>query len=227
MQDLMEKIGYEFQDTGLLKTALTHSSYANEHNVQSYERLEFLGDSILSFIISTYLYKTYPDLPEGEMSKLRAAIVCERSLDESCRKFGGNGYIILSKGESQTGGRERSSIIADVFEAILGAIYLDGGIEPAQRFVMDKLGETIQDSREGHGVFKDYKTQLQEIVQHQEHTVSYSLVKEEGPEHNKRFTVQIDYLDGVLSTGVGKSKKDAEQNAAKKAIEELKKHGEV
>lgn len=227
MEELMKSIGYSFKNQQLLKTALTHSSYANEHKIQSYERLEFLGDSILSFIMSTYLYENYSDLPEGDMSKLRAAIVCERSLDASCRKIGVEKYIVLSRGEEICGGRERSSIIADVFEAILGAIFLDGGLEPARKYVMDMLLDTVKDTVAGHGVFMDYKTALQEIVQKYDSSVTYNHTGEEGPEHDKTFTAQVIYYGKVLSEGKGKSKKIAEQNAAKIAIEVLKKNGKV
>ena len=223
----MKSIGYEFKNKDLLKTALTHSSYANEHGEKSYERLEFLGDSILSFIISTYLYENHPELPEGDMSKIRAAIVCERSLESSCRNFGVEKYIILSRGEELTGGRERSSIIADVFEAILGAIYIDGGLECARKYVTNMLSKTVSDTVEGHGVFSDFKTKLQEIVQKYNSNVTYKLVGESGPEHEKEFTVEVIYCGKTLSKGRGKSKKIAEQDAAKTAIEVLKQYGKV
>jgi ribonuclease-3 len=223
LKEICKKIGYQFKNEQLLTAALTHSSYANENRTESYERLEFLGDSILSFVVSGYLYKNYPNLPEGEMSKLRASIVCERSLEECVRNNGLNGDIILSKGELQTGGRERASIIADVFEAILGAIYIDGGIEPASKFVMDKLGGAISDSYDGEGVWNDYKTRLQEIVQEGDDSVQYHHVRCEGPEHSKVFTVEVRTGARVLASGAGKSKKDAEQDAAKHAIKHIKK----
>ena len=226
MKKLFGKIGYKFKNKRLLETALTHSSYANEHKVPSYERLEFLGDSILSFVVSTYLFDKYPDLPEGEMSKLRAAIVCEKSLCEAVKRIGLCEDILLSKGEIQTGGRERPSIVADVFEAVLGAIYIDGGIKPTKNFVMDKLGETISSSYTGKGVFNDYKTKLQEIVQIGNGIVNYVHVKEEGPEHNKVFTVQVKLAGKIISTGNGRSKKDAEQSAAQAAIAVLLKEDE-
>lgn len=223
----MESIGYKFKNTDILKTALTHSSYANEHNEKSYERLEFLGDSILSFIISTYLYENQPDLPEGEMSKIRAAIVCERSLEACCKRAGIEKYIILSHGEEITGGRERSSIIADVFEAILGAIYIDGGLIPAKKYIKHMLSETVADTIEGHGVFSDYKTKLQELVQKYNSSVTYRLVDEKGPEHSKTFTIEVMYQGKAIAKGSGKSKKIAEQNGAKTAIEVLNKNGKV
>jgi len=221
MKLLINDIGYNFKDEKLLKTALTHSSFANEHNCKSYERLEFLGDSILSFVISSSIYKNFPDLPEGELSKLRASIVCERSLEECSKKLNVGKYLILSKGEETTGGRERASILADVFEAILGAIFLDGGIEPARDFINKYLSDAVIESHSGKGVFKDYKTVLQEIVQQNEGSVEYFEVKEEGPEHNKIFTVGIKYMGSDLSYGSGRNKKEAQQNAAKEAIKKL------
>lgn len=221
MQKLMLDIGYKFKNTDLLKTALTHSSYANEHKTQSYERLEFLGDSILSFIVSTHLYSSKDNIPEGEMSKLRAAIVCERSLDECAKRLNFGDYLILSKGEELTGGRTRASILADVFEAVLAAIYLDSDFENAEKFVMSQLGNAIKKAQSGIALYMDYKTELQEIAQGCGHKVEYKHIKEDGPAHNKTFTVQVIYDDVVVSEGTGKSKKDAEQNAAMLAIKEV------
>ena len=218
MHTLMEAIGYHFKDASLLHTALTHSSYANEHKTDSYERLEFLGDSVLSFIVSTQLYGSKTGFPEGEMSKLRAAIVCERSLEECARQLHIGDYLILSKGEELTGGRSRASILADVFESILAAIYLDGGIEQAERFVMSQLGEAITMAQKGTALFKDYKTALQELVQRHEKHVAYRHVSESGPDHNKTFVVEVICEGKILASGSGRSKKDAEQNAARRAI---------
>lgn len=221
MQKLMLNIGYNFKNTDLLKTALTHSSYANEHKTQSYERLEFLGDSILSFIVSTHLYSSKDNIPEGEMSKLRAAIVCERSLDECAKRLNFGDYLILSKGEELTGGRTRVSILADVFEAVLAAIYLDSNFEEAEKFVISQLGGAIKKAQNGIALYLDYKTELQEISQGRGHKVEYKHVKEEGPAHSKIFTVQVTYEGNVVAEGTGKSKKDAEQNAARLAITEV------
>lgn len=222
MRKLMLDIGHEFKNIDLLKTALTHSSYANENKTQSYERLEFLGDSILSFVVSTHLYASDSNIPEGEMSKLRAAIVCERSLDECAKRLHFGDYLILSKGEEFTGGRARVSILADVFEAVLAAIYLDSGFEEAEKFVMSQLGTAIEKACQGVTLYMDYKTELQEIAQGNGKKVEYKHIKEDGPAHNKTFTVQVIYDGCVISEGTGKSKKDAEQNAARIAIEEVK-----
>ena len=221
MQKLIEDIGYDFKNTKLLRTALTHSSYANEKGVDSYERLEFLGDSILSFVVSTHLYKSMEHIAEGDMSKFRAAIVCEKSLDECAKRLNFGKYLILSRGEEITGGRTRPSILADVFEAVLAAIYLDGGFFVAEKFVMSQLGDAIEDARHGVLLFKDYKTELQEIAQSVDKKVVYEHIIEEGPAHNKVFTVRVLYDGVVVSEEKGKSKKDAEQNAARAAIEEV------
>ena len=221
MQNLMKNIGYNFKNIDLLKTALTHSSYANEHKIFSYERLEFLGDSILSFIVSTRLYSATTSFPEGEMSKLRAAIVCERSLDECAKNLQLGDYLILSKGEELTGGRTRPSILADVFEAILASIYIDGGLAEAERFVISQLGNAIDNACKGISLYKDYKTELQEFAQSVDKKVEYKHVREDGPAHNKTFTVQVIYDGKVVAEDIGRSKKDAEQNAARRALAEV------
>ena len=222
MQKLMQNIGYYFKNINLLKTALTHSSYANENKTQSYERLEFLGDSILSFVVSTRLYNSNNNIPEGEMSKLRASIVCERSLDECAKKLDFGQYLVLSKGEELTGGRNRASILADVFEAVLAAIYLDSDFKEAERFVMTQLGEAIEKACKGVNLYTDYKTELQEIAQARGKKIEYVHIKEEGPAHERIFTVNVLYDNRIVSSGKGRSKKDAEQNAAKIAISEVK-----
>ncbi|MBQ6907810.1 MAG: ribonuclease III [Clostridia bacterium] len=222
MENLMKLIGYNFKNPKLLKTALTHSSYANENNVQSYERLEFLGDSILSFVVSKHLYNSKNAFPEGEMSKLRAAIVCERSLDECALKIGIGSYLILSKGEEMTGGRRRMSILADAFESILAAIYLDSGLDEAEKFILSQLGNAIENAKNGVCIYMDYKTELQEIAQSVNKKVEYMHIKEEGPAHNRRFTVQVLYDGKAISEDIGRSKKEAEQNAARLAIIEVK-----
>ncbi|OQB15774.1 MAG: Ribonuclease 3 [Firmicutes bacterium ADurb.Bin193] len=224
MDELMKKLGYTFKDDRLLKTALTHSSYANENKKvsKSYERLEFLGDSVLSFVISTHIYNNFTELPEGGLSKMRAALVCERTLASCAEGLGLGDYIFFSKGEAMTGGRTRPSILADVFEAVIAAIYLDGGITCAEKFVLKSLDASIKMVKKGKGVFKDYKTELQEEVQQHEGSVDYVSVKEEGPEHLKVFTVEV-FSDGkCLASGKGRSKKDAEQDAAKKALIKLR-----
>ena len=221
MQELMHNLGYEFKDINLLTMALTHSSYANENKTQSYERLEFLGDSILSFVVSTQLYTSNANIPEGEMSKLRASIVCERSLDERAKKLDFGKYLFLSKGEELTGGRTRVSILADVFEAVLAAIYLDSGYDEAEKFVLSQLGDAISKARQGIALYMDYKTELQEIAQSNAKKVEYKHIKEEGPAHNRIFTVQVLYDGNIVAEDKGKSKKEAEQNAARIAIAEV------
>lgn len=222
MENLMYNIGYTFKNTKLLETALTHSSYANENKTDSYERLEFLGDSILSFVVSSRLYDSKENIAEGDMSKLRAAIVCEKSLDECATKLGFGNYLILSKGEELTGGRTRPSILADVFEAVLAAIYLDSDFSEAEKFVMSQLGDAIEKARQGIALYSDYKTELQEIAQGRGSKIQYVHVKEDGPAHSKTFTVQVLYDNKVVAEGVGKSKKEAEQNGARIAIKEVK-----
>lgn len=218
--DALEKtIGYTFSDRQYLETALTHSSYANEMRSRcSYnERQEFLGDAVLSIVVSDYLYKS-THLPEGDLTKLRASIVCEKSLCGWARQISLGEYLRLGKGEELSGGRERESILADAFEALIAAIYLDGGMEPARAFVLPFAIRAAEN--EGDAAFKDYKTLLQEIVQkNPEEQLSYVLVAEHGPDHSKTFEVHVRINSNVIGRGVGKSKKAAEQMAAKEAVE--------
>lgn len=219
MKQLQQKIGYEFKDTHLLKNALTHSSYANEtHNPEmSNERLEFLGDAVLSIIVSDYLFDQFRHIPEGELTRLRAASVCERSLCEFAKKLGLGHHLFLSRGEQNTGGRQRPSILADAFEALIAALYLDGGIEVARRFVLSFVKESIDGQQKV--VFKDYKTALQEVIQQNpEDRLCYVPAGESGPDHNKTFRVEVTINSNVVGVGQGKSKKDAEQSAAKEAL---------
>lgn len=221
MTQLEETIGYEFKQPLLLSTALSHSSHINEmktKGLQSNERLEFLGDSVLSLITSRYLYQTMKSLPEGKLTKIRAAVVCERSLCIFARKIGLGEALVMGKGEEASGGRDRDSILADAFEALLAAIYLDGGMERAEHFLMPFITEGIEEVLAGRN-FKDYKTKLQEIVQknHQE-TLDYVLISESGPDHDKRFEVQVLLNSNAIGKGIGRSKKDAEQEAAKAAL---------
>ncbi len=220
MEALEKKIGYSFKDKSLLRLALTHSSYANEcgnpHNCN--ERLEFLGDSVLSLIVSDYIFENFKDRPEGELTKLRASLVCEKSLCAFSTQLDVGEYILLGKGEALNGGRNRPSILADAFEAILAAIYLDAGIEQARkhvlRFVKDELTHSDDE------VFKDYKTTLQEVIQrNREEQLSYVVTDESGPDHNKSFTVEVHLNSNVIGVGNGKSKKRAEQMAAKQALQ--------
>lgn len=215
-------IKYKFSNKIYILEALTHSSYSNENkNYNFNERLEFLGDSILSIIVSDYLFKNEKDLPEGELTKLRANIVCEESLSDAANKIELGKYMLLGKGEEATGGRQRISILADAFEAVIAAIYLDGGLESAKEFVLDYMEEIIIDSRRGK-IFRDYKTHLQEVLQGQgESNIWYKLLDEKGPDHNKIFIMQVGANDNVLGIGEGKSKKEAEQLAAKIALKKL------
>lgn len=211
---------YKFKNEKLFKDAMTHSSHANEQkNIKSNERLEFLGDSILGVICAEYLFNKYPDMEEGELTKHRAAIVCEKSLYEVGMHFGIDQSIVLGKGEEANGGRKRHSIIADAVEALLASIYLDGGMEAAKSFALSFIPQRENLSLKGKS-FNDYKTTLQEIVQkNRQETLSYQLVKEEGPDHDKMFTVEILLNSNVFACGNGKSKKEAEQMAAKQALE--------
>ncbi len=220
MKELQEKLQYQFKDPKLLKHALCHSSYANEvrGGLTSNERLEFLGDSVLSIVVSDYLYKHFPNLPEGELTRLRASLVCEKSLCAFSRELEIGRFLLLGKGEEKGGGRERDSILADAFEAVLAAIYLDGGMEPARKHVLRFILRELEHTEDE--VFKDYKTALQEIIQRNpEESVEYVLTGESGPDHDKRFTVEVHLNSNVIGSGVGRNKKQAEQMAAKQALE--------
>ena len=220
---LEEQLGYTFKDKKLLKTALTHTSYAYEKNVQSNEKLEFLGDSILEFISSIYLYSNYLNLKEGEMTKVRAQVVCEQSLYKIAKSHNFSDFLYLGKSEKMAGGDVKPAILADSVEAIIAAMYLDGGIEPAKDFIINNLKEEIKIASKNVGQ-KDYKTVLQEILQrHGDVDIQYRIIKETGPDHNKEFEAEVIYNNKVLAVGKGKSKKLAEMEAAKFAIEVLKK----
>ena len=219
---LEETIGYSFGDKSLLIQALTHSSFANEQKINKtgdYERLEFLGDAVLELISSDHIYKKYPELPEGQLTKLRSANVCEPALAYCAKDFGLDSYIRLGKGEEQTGGRKRDSIISDVCEALIGALYLDGGLEAASRFIH----KYILTDLENKTLFLDSKSILQERVQALGHTsLEYRVTSEKGPDHDKEFTVDV-YVGGKKAgEGVGRTKKSAEQKAAYEAIKALK-----
>ncbi|MBQ7957491.1 MAG: ribonuclease III [Clostridia bacterium] len=216
MQEFEKIIGYSFSDKSLLTRALSHSSYANEKHSpkDSNERLEFLGDSVLGFITAEYYYKN-STLPEGELTRLRAATVCEKALFEFSKEIELGSKLLLGKGEENTGGRERASINSDAFEAIIAAIYLDGGIEEAKKFVL----RFVEKHAKNQGSFKDYKTKLQEVIQkNPEELLEYVLVGESGPDHDKRFEVEVHLNSNVIGKGVGKSKKTAEQEAAREAL---------
>lgn len=221
MRHLEETLGYTFHDRSLLENALTHSSYANENRFkgcQSNERLEFLGDSVLGMVTADYLFRAHPDLPEGDLTRTRAALVCEESLVEVARAWGLGEYLRLGKGENAGGGRRRPSIQADAVEAVLAAVYLDGGIGSArkiiQKYILDRESEKARN--------RDYKTALQELVQRESGQVlQYRLTGSSGPDHAKLFTVEVDLNGFTIGQGEGHSKKEAEQNAARAAIGHL------
>lgn len=225
MEELEKKIGYGFKNRGLLRTALTHSSYANERHggdCQSYERLEFLGDSILSLVTAEFLYAHEPRLPEGRMTKLRAELVCESSLHQVALKLELGKYMRLGRGEEHTGGRQRPSILADMVEAVIAAMYLDSGMEQSRRFILENI---LKDApiEEGH-TNTDYKTRLQELVQRKsDQHISYTMTGESGPDHNKTFSFSVSINGVPAGEGSGRTKKEAEQMAAMKALEALTK----
>lgn len=220
--EFQQVIGYRFQQEGLLVQALTHSSYANEKRMKKLsdnERLEFLGDAVLEIVSSEHLYKSYPDLPEGELTKLRASIVCEPTLAECAKELHLGEYLLLGKGEDHTGGRERKSILSDALEAVIGAVYLDGGFANAKEFILESILKDIMHKR----LFFDSKTILQEFVQGQGMgEIHYELLQENGPDHDKRFTVELRIGNQKFGTGEGHTKKDAEQNVAYSALMQLR-----
>ena len=223
LEKLEENIGYVFKNKELLKNALTHTSYAYENKTTSNEKLEFLGDSILEFLSSEYIYQKYPELKEGEMTKVRASVVCERSLHEIAQKHNFSDFLRLGKSERNSKTEVRPAIMADSVEAIIAAIYLDGGLENAKKFIIENLKESIEGATKHIGE-KDYKTVLQEILQKNGNVyIEYKIVKEKGPDHNKIFCSEVTCNNKLLATGEGKSKKLAEMEAAKQAIEKLKK----
>ncbi len=224
-KQLEKNIGYTFKDEKLLKRALTHSSYSNDQKIgklNNNERLEFLGDAVLELVSSETLYEQYPDKLEGELTKLRASIVCEPTLAMCAREIELSKFIILGRGEERTGGRERDSIVSDAFEALIGAIYLDGGFASAKEFVKKFVLKDIENKH----LFYDSKTILQELVQkYFKERVEYVLVNESGPAHEKLFEVEAMFDGNVIGKGVGKTKKRAEQQAAYEAILKLKENG--
>ena len=217
---LEERLGYKFKNIKFLETGVTHSSFSNEtkNHVPYNERQEFLGDAVLSIIVSDHIFENYTKLPEGELTKLRASLVCEKSLCGFANELELGSFLRLGHGEELMGGRERPSILADAFEAVLAAIYLDGGIEPATKIVLRFVKKALEHVE--NAPFKDYKTLLQEIVQkNPEERLTYVLVGESGPDHDKRFEVDVMLNSNVIGHGIGKSKKAAEQHAAKEALE--------
>ena len=221
MKEFEKLIDYNFDNRKLLQQALTHSSYANEHrgrNIKHNERLEFLGDAVLSIVVADYIYANCPDLPEGELTKLRSALVCEKALYKFGKMIKLGSFLYFSKGEKNGGGADRPSIVADAFEAVIAAIYLDGGMEPAKKHILRFVVPEI--NNQNQKPFKDYKTTLQEIVQKNPgEKIEYILTSESGPDHNKHFVFEVHLNSNVIGKGGGRSKKEAEQNAAREALE--------
>ncbi len=221
---LSNTLGVQFKDINLLQQALTHTSYANECKktlISHNERLEFLGDAVLDLIVSEYLFRQFGHLPEGELTKARAVIVCEPTLARCAAELGIGEYLFLGKGETSSGGRERVSILADSFEAVIGAIYLDSGFLQVSNFVLRQLQADLHLVARGEYV-KDYKTVLQEVVQKKNDSkITYEIISENGPDHNKLFEVIVLVNTDLFGKGLGKSKKEAEQYAAKQALVKL------
>lgn len=221
MKDFENRIEYKFKNPKLLEEALTHSSYANEHRdkrIKCNERLEFLGDAVLSVVVADYIFENYPDLPEGELTKLRSALVCEKALYMFGKQIKLGEYLLLSRGEKNGGGAERPSIVSDAFEAVIAAIYLDGGLDSARKHILRFVIPEVKNMRTKP--FKDYKTTLQEIVQKNPGEIlEYNMVSESGPDHDKHFVFEVYLNSNVIGKGGGRSKKEAEQNAAREALE--------
>ncbi len=224
MQKLEEKIGYRFRDPELLLTALPHSYYANERHgdCRSYERLEFLGDSILGYVTAEFLYRHEPRLPEGRMTRLRAELVCEQSLHQTALRLDLGEYMRLGRGEEHTGGRQRPSILADMVESVIAAMYLDsGGLEEPRRFIMAQILQGVEIGETHRSA--DYKTELQELVQRRaDQHIAYELIGESGPDHNKLFSFRVTINGESAGEGSGRTKKEAEQMAACEALRKLK-----
>lgn len=225
MEILEERIGYQFRDRALLKQAMTHSSFTNEQKIrraQNYERLEFLGDAVLELVSSEFLFKEHPQMSEGELTKKRASMVCEPSLAFCARDLDLGRFMLLGKGEENTGGRGRDSIVSDAMEAVIGAIYLDGGMEMAKEFINRFVLSDLEDKQ----LFYDSKSNLQEMIQGKlKKEFKYELLEESGPEHDKMFRVSVDMEGEILGSGEGKTKKAAEQQAAYKALLLLRDRG--
>lgn len=221
VNELVKNFGISFSDETLLRQAFTHSSYVNEHRKGKFldnERLEFLGDAVLELGISQYLYRENTTMPEGEMTKLRASIVCEESLFHFAQELQFGEYVLLGKGEERTGGRQRPALLADVFEAFLGALFLDQGYNSVISFLEQYIFPKITTGAFSHGM--DYKSQLQELVQkYKNATIEYKIIDEKGPSHNKEFNAQVQINSEVYKVGIGRTKKEAEQRAAKYALD--------
>ena len=222
LTNLESSIGYKFKDINLLKKALTHTSYANEHHIESNEKLEFLVDSILEFISSKYIYNNYSFLKEGEMTKVRADVVCEKSLYKVALKHNFSDFLYLGKSQIMSGETKRPAILADSVEAVIAAIYFDSNLGQAEKFIVENLKEAIEVASHNVGM-KDYKTVLQEKLQiHGDVNIKYEILEEKGPDHDKTFVTQVSCNGKKLAIGNGKNKKSAEMDAAHKALEHLK-----
>ena len=222
LQNFENEIKYKFKNIELLKTAFTHTSYAHENKIQSNEKLEFLGDAILEFTVSNYLYKNYSKLKEGEMTKVRATVVCEKSLHKIALKYQFDKLLYLGKSEKLSGGNHKPAILADSVEAVIAAIYIDAGLEKAEQFILDNLKNSIEEASKNVGK-KDYKTVLQEELQkHGTVKIEYTIIKEEGPDHDKTFVAEVKCDGKYLATGEGSTKKEAEMEAARQVLESKK-----
>lgn len=220
IDDFEKVIGYKYKNRNILIEALTHSSYGNEGKKagKNNERLEFLGDSVLSIVVAEHLFTNYQHFPEGELTKVRASLVCEVSLHKFALQINLGEHLLLGKGEENSGGRKRASILADAFEAVIASIYLDGGFEDAKKYVLGFIPDKIDVKNKN--VLSDYKTALQEIIQkNKEEKIEYVLIEERGPDHDKLFAVAVQLNSNIIGKGTGKSKKQAEQLAAKEALE--------
>ena len=222
LEEIQKKINYFFKDIELLNISLTHSSYSNENKMranENNERLEFLGDAIIGLVVSEYLYNRFKEFPEGEMTKKRAAIVCESSLAFAARKINLGDYILLGKGEEATGGGNRDSILADAFEALAGAIFIDGGLNSTRNYLLGMFEEEVIYAISKGNLFIDYKTELQEVLQKKgKPKIEYNVEKEVGPDHNKKFYMNVIVENKIIGSGMGRNKKEAEQMAAKQAL---------
>ncbi|TDX52092.1 ribonuclease III [Orenia marismortui] len=224
LEELQQQIQIFFNDIDLLERAITHKSFANENRhlgLKDNERLEFLGDSVQDLVVSEYMILEYPDHPEGELAKIRSVVVSAPVLAEKAKEINLGKYLLLGKGEEMTGGRGRDSILADAFEALVGSIYLDQGLEVVKDFILKLLIPDIKKVEKGEHI-QDYKTLLQEIIQKNSNArPEYEVIKEEGPDHNKQFTIQVNFEEEVLGVGTGSSKKEAQQKAARNAIDKV------
>lgn len=219
LETFEQEINYKFKNIELLKTAFTHTSYAHEKNIESNEKLEYLGDSILEFVVSNYLFKNYHKLKEGEMTKVRATVVCENSLYEIALKYHFDQLLYLGKSEKISGGNKKKAILADSVEAVIAAIYIDSNLEQSQKFIIENLKTSIEEASK-HVGDKDYKTVLQEKLQkHGSVKIEYAIIKEEGPDHDKTFVAEVKCDGKYLATGKGNTKKNAEMEAARIALE--------